>query len=67
MNDLMWMSTGIYHVPNLKKNVSLLGKLDANDCVFYAHGSLLRVKRDSRMMFLEKKISNMYTLLVDIF
>ena len=62
-NGLTRLLTDVLHVLGLRKNIISLGILDSKGCLCVVRGGLMKVKRDSRVMFLGERVRNLYVLL----
>lgn len=52
----------VRRIPNLKKNLSSLGTLDANDCKFKTESGVMKIIRDSLLLMKGLKTGTLYQL-----
>ena len=65
-NGLTRILTDVLYVSGLRRNVKSLGKFNSKGCSFIANRGLIKVNRDSSIIFLGKKVGNFYLLLGSI-
>ena len=62
-NGLTRLLTGVLHVMGLRRSIISLGRLDSKGCSCVVRRGLIKVKRDSLMLFLDERVGNLYVLL----
>ncbi|KAI3446885.1 hypothetical protein Pfo_003550, partial [Paulownia fortunei] len=53
---------GVAYIPKMRRNIIFLSQLDSRSCEYSADGGVLKVIRNGRVLMIEEKYENLYSL-----